>query len=393
MHMTRTSSLASVALISALALSACGDNEDDGEAAEDMEIGSVDLAAAGCPDPLRLQTDWNPQAEHGHLYKMLDGGDYELDDQELSATGPLMASGEYTGIDVTVLAGGPAVGYTAPNAQMYQDDSIFMGYVDSGELVDHVEELQTVAVYAPLQMSPQMIQWDPETYPDVESIADLGETNDDNGNLVTVRVNDGATYVDYLVGAGILQEEQIDPTYDSTPAVFVSEQGQIAQQGFASAEPFIYENDVEEWGRPVEWELVNEAGYPIYQALMATRPENIEEYADCLEELVPVMQQAGVDFYADPDSTIDLILEAVDVYDTGWVYGEEVAEYSLETQQEAGIVGNGPEGVNGLIEPERIEEMIEITEEHLSGGSFPEDMSADDLFTNEFVDESISFDE
>lgn len=98
-----------------------------------MEVGSVDLAAAGCPDPLRLQTDWNPQAEHGHLYKLLDGGDYEIDDQELSVTGPLMTSGEYTGIDVTVLAGGPAVGYTAPNAQMYQDSSIFMGYVNSGD--------------------------------------------------------------------------------------------------------------------------------------------------------------------------------------------------------------------------------------------------------------------
>ncbi len=305
-----------------------------------MEVGSVDLAAAGCPDPLRLQTDWNPQAEHGHLYKLLDGGDYEIDDQELSVTGPLMTSGEYTGIDVTVLAGGPAVGYTAPNAQMYQDSSIFMGYVNSGELVDHAEELPTVAVYAPLQMSPQMIQWDPETYPDVDSIADLGQTTDDSGNLVTVRVNDGATFADYLVGAGILQAEQIDPTYDSTPAVFVSEQGQIAQQGFASAEPYIYEHDVQEWGRPVAWELVNEAGYPIYQALMATRPENVEEYSDCLEALVPVLQQASIDFYEDPDSTLGLILEAVDAYDTGWVYGEEVAEYSIATQQEAGIVGN-----------------------------------------------------
>lgn len=279
MHMTRHATLTAGLLISALALSACGGDNDDAEAAEDMEVGSVDLAAAGCPDPLRLQTDWNPQAEHGHLYKLLDGGDYEIDDQELSVTGPLMTSGEYTGIDVTVLAGGPAVGYTAPNAQMYQDSSIFMGYVNSGELVDHAEELPTVAVYAPLQMSPQMIQWDPETYPDVDSIADLGQTTDDSGNLVTVRVNDGATFADYLVGAGILQAEQIDPTYDSTPAVFVSEQGQIAQQGFASAEPYIYEHDVQEWGRPVAWELVNEAGYPIYQALMATARRTLKSTA------------------------------------------------------------------------------------------------------------------
>ena len=43
-----------------------------------------------------------------------------------SVTGPLMASGEYTGVDVTILAGGPAVGFTQPNAQLYNDDSIFM---------------------------------------------------------------------------------------------------------------------------------------------------------------------------------------------------------------------------------------------------------------------------
>ena len=31
-----------------------------------------------------------------------------------------------------------------------------------------------ISVVAPLEINPQIIYWDPETYPDVETLADLG---------------------------------------------------------------------------------------------------------------------------------------------------------------------------------------------------------------------------
>lgn len=387
----RTSAVGAV-VIGAIALAGCSSSTpetaptSDGTPAADLEIGAVDLAAAGCPADIRIQTDWNPESEHGHLYQLL-GDEYTVDANVKSVTGPLMASGEYTGVDVTILSGGPATGFTQPNAQMYNDPSIFLAYVGTDEAVAHSGDLPTVSVFAPLQKDPQMIMWDPATYPDVKSIADLGKTG------ASIRVFPGGTYMDYFVGAGLITKEQVDATYDGTPAVFVSEAGKIAQQGFASAEPYIYEHEIPEWGKPVAYQLINDAGYPKYAAMMSVIPENIEKYHDCLTALVPVLQQATVDFYADPAATIDLVLELVDAYDTGWVYSKDVAEFSVETQQKEGLVGNDANGKMGVADPDRVQELFDIVEPIYREAGLPvkDGVKATDLYTNEFVDESITF--
>lgn len=387
----RTSAVGAV-VIGAIALAGCSSSTpetaptSDGTPAADLEIGAVDLAAAGCPADIRIQTDWNPESEHGHLYQLL-GDEYTVDANVKSVTGPLMASGEYTGVDVTILSGGPATGFTQPNAQMYNDPSIFLAYVGTDEAVAHSGDLPTVSVFAPLQKDPQMIMWDPATYPDVKSIADLGKTG------ASIRVFPGGTYMDYFVGAGLITKEQVDATYDGTPAVFVSEAGKIAQQGFASAEPYIYEHEIPEWGKPVAYQLINDAGYPKYAAMMSVIPENVEKYHDCLTALVPVLQQATVDFYADPAATIDLVLELVDAYDTGWVYSKDVAEFSVEAQQKEGLVGNDANGKMGVADPDRVQELFDIVEPIYREAGLPvkDGVKATDLYTNEFVDESITF--
>lgn len=387
----RTSALG-VVVIGAIALAGCSSSTPDAAPtsaetpAADLEIGKVDLAAAGCPADIRIQTDWNPESEHGHLYKLL-GDDYTVDANGKSVTGPLMASGEYTGVDVTVLSGGPATGFTQPNAQMYNDPTIFLAYVGSDEALAHSGDLPTVSVFAPLQKDPQMLMWDPETYPDVKGIADLGKKG------VSIRVFPGGTYIDYFVGAGVLTADQIDATYDGTPAVFVSEAGKIAQQGFASAEPFIYENEIAEWGKPVDYQLINDAGFPKYAAMMSVIPENVDKYKDCLTALVPVLQQATVDFFADPDKTIDLILELVDAYDTGWVYSREVAEFSVEKQLSDGLVGNDANGKMGFADDARMQDLFDKVMPIYTEQKLPvkDGVSVSDIYTNEFVDESITF--
>lgn len=385
---TTTKRAAAVAgfMAGSLALAACSSSASGDTAdAPDLEIGSVDLAAAGCPADIKIQTDWNPEAEHGHLYELVGDG-YTIDDSIKSVTGPLLAGGEYTGVDVTILAGGPATGFTQPNAQMYDDDSIFMAYVGTDESIAHASDLPTVGVFAPLEKDPQMIMWDPETLPDVTSIADLGSEG------TTIRVFPGGTYVDYFVGAGILQADQVDATYDGSPAVFVSEGGAVAQQGFASAEPYIYKNEITEWGKPVEYELINDAGYPKYAAVLSLKPEAVTEYADCLTELVPVLQQAEIDFFASPDATNELILELIDAYDTGWLYSQEVADFSVETMRRE-LVGNGPDDILGNLDPARVQELFDIVTPIYAEQGFevPEDLTAEDLYTNEFIDESIGF--
>ena len=387
MRNTRTRAIIVTGLVAgSMALAACSTpTPEPTEGAGDLTIGSVDLAAAGCPTDIKIQTDWNPESEHGHLYQLL-GDDYTIDDSVKSVTGPLMASGEYTGVDVTILAGGPAVGFAQPNAQLYADPSIFMAYVGTDEAIAHSGDLPTVGVFAPLEKDPQMIMWDPETYPDVETIADLGTAG------ATIRVFGGGTYIDYFVGAGVLSADQIDSTYDGLPAVFVSEGGKIAQQGFASAEPYIYENEVADWAKPVKYQLINDAGYPKYAAVMSVIPENIDKYKDCLTALVPVLQQAELDFFASPDATNALILKLVDAYDTGWVYSQGVADYSVKTLKDE-LVGNGEDDTLGNLDDARVKALYDIVLPIYTAGGLPvaDGVQPTDIYTNEFIDPSIGF--
>lgn len=387
MRTTRTRAIIVAGLTAgALALSACSTPAPEASSGSDLTIGKVDLAAAGCPANIKIQTDWNPEAEHGHLYQLF-GDDYTIDSSVKSVTGPLLASGEYTGVDVTVLSGGPAVGFAQPNSQLYADDSIFMAYVGTDEAIAHSSDLPTVGVFAPLEKDPQMIMWDPTTYPDVKSIADLGKAG------VTIRVFPGGTYIDYFVGAGVISASEVDSTYDGSPAVFVSEGGKIAQQGFASAEPYIYKNEVAEWGKDVSYQLINDAGYPKYAAVLSVRPDDVTKYADCLKALVPVLQQADVDYYADPTTANKLILKLVDEYDTGWIYSQGVADYSVETQLKDGIVGNGPDDTVGNLDADRVQSLFDIVVPiYTEAGLTPaEGLKATDIYTNEFIDPSIGF--
>ena len=176
---------------------------------------------------------------------------------------------------------------------MYTDDSILLGYVSTDEQVQHSADKPTVSLMAPLKKNPQIIMWDPATYPDAKTIADLPKDT-------TLLVFDGGVFPDYLVGKGIVQQSQIEGGYDGTPARFVAADGKLAQQGFASAEPYIYENEVPEWGKPVAFQLIHDTGLEIYSQTIGTKPENVTKFADCFKKLIPIMQQADVDYVEGP---------------------------------------------------------------------------------------------
>ena len=390
MRMTRTRGIVAAGVMAgALALTACSAPAAKEDTGGDLTIGSVDLAAAGCPADIRIATDWFPEAEHGHLFELV-GDDYTFEtEKEFSVTGPLMASGEYTGVDVTIISGGAASSaFLQPDAMMYSDDTIFAGYVGSDEAVVHSGEFPTVGVFAPLEKDPQMIMWDPEALPDITSIADLGAAG------TPIRLFPGGFYIDYFLSEGIVTEGQLDYSYDGSPAGFVAAEGTVAQQGFASAEPYIYENEIPEWGKPVDYQLINDAGYPKYAAVVSVIPENVTKYADCLTALVPVLQQAEVDYYASPDETNALILDTVAAYDTFWLYSQGVADFSVKTQQEIGLVGNGPDDIVGNVDYERVQSLVDIATAMYADDAeknIVDGLNAEDIFTDQFIDQSIVF--
>ena len=119
---------------------------------------------------------------------------------------------------------------------------------------------------------------------------------------------------------GVLSEDQVDPSYDGGPSRFIAEGGAIAQQGFASGEPFLYEEVFEDWREPVEFELIHDAGFQTYSQTLAIRPDDLESLRPCLEAFVPVVQRSAVEFVTDPARTNAAIVDIVEQYDTFWVY-------------------------------------------------------------------------
>jgi len=369
----------------ALALAACGD-DDGGPAASSPAAlavpGAVDLAPV-CPERVVIQTDWNPEMEHGALYQLL-GDPYTVDADRKRVRGPLVAGGEPTGVEVEIRSGGPAIGYQDVGAQMAQDRAIHLGYVSTDEAVKLWDTIRTRAVVAPLEVNPQVIMWDPATYPDVRTIADLGEAG------VRILVRETVSYLGYLVRSGQVDAGQLDGSYQGDPAAFVAAGGRIAQQGFASAEPYVLEHEIPEWGRPVAFQLVHDAGWETYPQPLVVAADRLEELRPCLHRLVPVVQQAVVDLVADPSRVERIVLELVERYDTGWVYSPGVADHAMRTMVELGVIGNGPDATVGNFDEGRLarflpEALAVFREED---PSLPE-LAPEDIATNEFIDPSI----
>jgi hypothetical protein len=373
-----------LAILSMAALAACSSGAATTTPAASAAAGGVDLAAAGCPATVVIQTDWNPEAEHGHLYELL-GPDPVINADQKSVSGPLYSKGAATGVNVEIRSGGPAIGFQTVTSQMYADPDITLGYVTTDEAVQLSADQPTTAVFAPLDKTPLMIMWDPATYPDVTSIADLGKTD------AIVRYFGGSAYMEYLISAGILKKENTDGSYDGTPASFVADQGKSGQQGFASAEPYQYQYEVPAWGKPVAYQTLDEAGYPVYASAMSIRSDDKEKLSGCLAALVPVLQQAEVDYFASPDAVNSMILDLVTQFNTGWVYSQGMADYSVKTQVEKGIVGNGDNSTLGDMDAANIQKVIDIdTPIYAAGGkAVKTGLTADDIATNEFIDTSI----
>jgi hypothetical protein len=388
--MTRSSWLRLLSLLFAFALvgAACGGSSSDAadssdgatDAGDEGDGEAADLASV-CPSPLVVQTDWFPEAEHGAMYELIGEG-YTVDIDKKVVSGPMVSEGVELGIDFEVRTGGPAIGFAPVASYVYTDDSIQLAYANTESQVLNHADAPLLSVVAPLEKNPQMIMWDPETYPDVEDLAGLGDEN------VTINVFGGGVFTDVFVAMGIWNAEQIDPSYDGSPARFISEGGAIAQQGFASAEPHNYENVFTDWGKPVSFGLLHDAGFEVYSQTIAIRPDDKETLAPCLELVVPIIQKAMISYDAAPERANAIIIDAVAQYADFWVYDEALAAYSVEVQRDLGLIGNGPNDTAGDMDEDRIQGVIDLIAD---AGLDTNEVAPADIFTNEFIDESIGF--
>jgi hypothetical protein len=312
------------------------------------------------------------------------GPDSKVNTNKKKVTGPLVAEGANTGVQLEVRAGGPSIGFEPVTSQMYQDQRITLGQISTDEAVRFSAKQPTLAVAAPMEISPFMIMWDPATYPQFTSIADIGKTD------TKVLYFQGDTYMEYLIGSGILQRSQVDGSYDGKPGNFVAADGKVAQAGFATSEPYIYEHEVRQWNKPVKYALVNEAGYTFYPQALSIRAADKAKLAPCLKKLVPIVQRAQVDFLQRPETTNQRIVDLVRQYKTGWQYSAGLADYAIGKMR-SDFVNNGPDTTLGNFNMARVQRIVDIVTPIFIGQRNPPraGLKAQDLATNEFIDSSI----
>lgn len=324
-----------------------------------------------CPDPVVVQMNWFPQAEHGGLYRLLGDG-FTVDAERKRASGPLLADGKDTGVRLEVRAGGPVTGFQRVSALMATDETITLGSIATDEAIQEAATHPTVAVFAPMDKSPQMIMWSPRRYPDWRTIADIGKTD------ATVLYSTGASYMDFLVRNNILKASQVDDSYDGSPARFVAEEGLIAQQGYATNEPYLYEKEIAAWRQPVRFALVHDSGYPIYPETLAVRAGDKERLAHCLRRLVPILQRSTLAYFADPGPTNEAVVRMVSELNAGYTYSVERAEFAVRQLRELGITDDGTSALVGDFDVARVRAVLNGAE-----------VAPDSLVTNEFLDRSV----
>ena len=392
-----------LSLLSVLALvaAACGGDDDDSsstsssgsssESSSDSSSsssseGAAEEASSGdlatCPDPLVIQTDWFPESEHGAMYELFGSGDYSIDAENLIVSGTLHDGATDTGIGLEVRTGGPAIGFSPVASYMYTDSGITLGYANTEAQVTFFESAPLLSVMAPLEKNPQMVMWDPATYPDVNSLKDLGDAG------ITISVFGGGVFAEVFIAQGIWSADQVDPSYDGSPANFIANGGTIAQQGFASAEPYDYEKVFTDWGKPVKLQLLHDAGFPVYSQTIAIRSAEKDALDECLKALVPLIQRATVSFVTNPDTANGIIIDAVETFGSFWVYSEGLAQFSVNAQKQLGLVGNGPNDTVGDMEEARVQSIIDIMSD---AGIDTGGITTADIYTNEYIDPSIGF--
>lgn len=395
MKKQRSTSLLGLTLAATLVIAACGSDDDsssdttadttsDSMAPDEMDGVSL---AGDCPDTVAIQLDWMPEAEHGYIYQMVGEG-YEIDASKAYVTGPLIdADGHDTGVQIQIRSGGAAQNFSTVTELLYSNDDLLLGYVYTDEAIQFSGDFPTVAIESGFEKNPQMIMWDPATYPDVTGITDIGIED------ITVRYFGGAAYMDFFTGTDILSASQVDGSYQGDPSLFIADEGSAAQQGFGSAEPYLYENELTDWGKPVSYEYINDLGWENYAESIATKPENIETYSACFEKLVPIIQQASVDYINEPARTNAIILDAVAAFgeDFGWQYSAGAADFGVATIKADGLMGNGPDGVIGNFDLDRVNTLIELAVPiyEAQGAAPMEGVTPEDIVTNQFIDDTI----
>ena len=368
--------------ISISLLGACGGSDTaTTDAYSDTAVPAIEVSLADvCPATIVIQTDWFPESEHGGLYQLM-GDDAVASKDTGAAVGSLMVNGQPTGVNLEIRAGGPFL-ESPVVTEMYQDNAITFGYVGTDVAITRYTDAPTLAVFNALNINPQVLLWDATKHPEAKTIADAAKT------IQSFYVYGDPAWMRYFAAQGLIQKDQVDSNYKGNLLLSTED---AAHQGFATSEPYKYAN-LESGVITTGYQLIHDAGWNSYAQNLAIRKDRLEELRPCLEKIVPIFQQAQLDYIADPTRANANILTTVATYDSWWTQSEGDVANGAEAQKEMGIVGNGDTSTFGDLEEARVNDFIaKATPILREQGLEIADLAAGDITDNTFLDTSITY--
>jgi hypothetical protein len=116
--------------------------------------------------------------------------------------------------------------------------------------------------------------------------------------------------------------------------------------------------------------------------------DKAEELDECLSLLVPVMQQAWVDFLADPKPVTDAMIEINVAHDGFWTLSEGLNTAGMELVESGGFAENSADGTYCSFDEDRVQGLFDILAPIYEEQATPIAESIDGIFTNKYCAEA-----
>ena len=106
---------------------------------------------------------------------------------------------------------------------------------------------------------------------------------------------------------------------------------------------------------------------------------------------MPKLQQAWVDYLADPKPTADALIEITKAYNNYWTIDADLNAAGFELFTSLGIGGNGPDSTYGNFDMDRVQKLFDEAKPLLTelGVDVDPELTVDGVVTNQFIDESV----
>jgi NitT/TauT family transport system substrate-binding protein len=258
-------------------------------------------------DKLVFATDWLAQAEHGGFYQALAEGTYRKH-----------------GLDVTIRMGGPQVN----GLQLVAAGQIDVAMGDGLQVLSAIEQsVPLVAIAATFQKNPTVLI----AHPGPQRIEDL------KGKPIAIGAASNTTFWPWLKQKYGFTDDQKRP-YAFSVQPFLADRA-LAQQGFATSEPF----SIEKAGVKPAVFLLADLGYPPYsEALIVTRA-TLDKRRDALVRFVRASAEGWKSYLANPAPGNALIRK------DNPQMGDDLVVFGVAKTKAYGLVDSGDARTQGLL--------------------------------------------